>query len=250
MFKNVVSIITLATLVYGGVRVLNIPFKSQIISAQSATTLNELSERDRIFNWINKNMRGKTFIYEKSIKPVDSARIEAELEMHLSYSNLTLTERGFSYDETRVIFRKDHQLDNNGKRTGEFQVKDRINTRRIVANQINSSGTIRGTVIPLSNSNSNASNVTAGNTQEFILENNILTVTSRAIGYYEHYAGNGIYKPGASDGKTVYELVDDELRITTNYVNYDVDPQTLSRTPTGESNNLILKELIGYKKSI
>jgi hypothetical protein len=57
-------------------------------------------------------------------------------------------------------------------------------------------------------------------------------------GYADFTAAEGKYKPGSMDGKYTFSIVDGKLRTEYEATRFDVDPDTLERTP--EKNKLPL----------
>jgi len=71
-----------------------------------------------------------------------------------------------------------------------------------------------------------------------------LTWNETLPGYLDLVAARGKYKPGSWDSKTTVSLVEGKLRIQYDITNFDVDPDTLQRTPLKEKvQTFVAKEI-------
>jgi hypothetical protein len=70
-------------------------------------------------------------------------------------------------------------------------------------------------------------------------ENKLVIVGIPGGGYTDHFVAGGKYKPGTSATRTEIVVKDGKVTRTTVSETFDVDPDTLKMTPTGEKTTTI-----------
>jgi hypothetical protein len=199
----------------------------------AADSKNEGSDRARVLTFLKEHVIGKTVVTAKTTFTVDGNKQEGEYEDQTSYTNLTETEHGLAFDVTTVMKQTRYDLDREGKRllpgrdvsgteVYRYELCERASTKKLTGisrplSRTTRAGDPEGTVILVT-----GVKVANGN----------LTWNETLPGYFDLIATQGKYRAGSWDGRYTFLVVEGKLR--TEYeetARYDVDPDTLKRTP-------------------
>ena len=205
------------------------------------------TERLQVVKFLKDNIIGKTVVSVPVNTSADQNRIEGVSEDQTFYSNLVEKVDGFCFDLT-VIFRGAlFALDKSGKRV---QVEGSLNTVRVFRYEMterNSTGKLVGFARFVSSTNTQPDPFSG---TVFLarmwLEGDALLIQDNQAGYADVAVAGGTFKPIASDGKYRYALESGKLAVHFQQTNYDVDPETLTRTPTKDKFPIQISKEIGF----
>jgi hypothetical protein len=188
---------------------------------------------------------GKTIATPKTTFKWDGGKAEGELEDHYVYHNLSETAHGFRFDVTTVTNATLYDLDKDGRRilpgrawsgaaVSRYEIGERASTGKLTGFSQILSTTIKdsrptGTVLVVTGMR---------------LSDGKLAMTAMRPGYSDAPAAGGKYKPISSDVKATLWLEDGKLRAEEEFTYFDVDPDTLKRSPSPQKPvTLVSKEL-------
>ena len=185
--------------------------------------------------FFKEHVIGKALVTPKFPFKWDNDKMEGEYEDQTTYNNFAETAEGFAFDLTVVTKETLYDLDKEGKRVGpphdfsgvlvfHYEIGECASTKKLTGTGHGVVSTVKG---PLQFG-------TAVLVTAMKVEDGKLTWTETQSGYADFVAAKGKYKPGAYDGKYTFKLVDGKLEIASDQTNYDVDPDTLKRTPASE----------------
>jgi hypothetical protein len=193
----------------------------------------EASDRAQVRKFLKDHVIDRTVVSPKLTYKLDDNKLENDSEEQTTFTNFTETAQGFSFDITIVSKETRYELDKNGKRVQpgrdlsgtevyRYEIVERVSTKKLT-----------GTVRLLSMTTKAPSRAGAA-----ILVTGVKVTAGKLSwnetlpGYLDLVASKGTYKPGSWDSKTTCSLVAGKLRIEYDITNFDVDPDTLKRTPT------------------
>jgi len=195
----------------------------------------EASDRAQVTKFLKDHVLGKTVSFPKTTTKLDDNSMESEFEELDTFNNFTESAQGFSFDLTVVSKETRYDLGKDGKRVQpgrdlsgtevyRYEIVERVSTKKLT-------GTVRilcmTTKAP---SREGAAILVFG----MKVSEGKLVWNETLPGYLDLVAAGGKYKPGSWDGKCAFALVQGRLQFETALTNFDVDPDTLKRTPRKE----------------
>ena len=192
-------------------------------------------DRALVIRFFKDHVIGKTLATPKTTFKWDDNNMEWEYEDQVIYNNLAETAEGFGFDVTSVSKQTLYELDKNGKRlqpgrdfSGTFVLRyemcERASTKKLTGTARLLSSTIKAP--------SPEGTVTLATGMKFAGGKLIWNET--LPGYADFSGLKGKYKPGSWDAKMTMSIVGGKLQIEGDQTNFDVDSDTLKRTPTKE----------------
>jgi hypothetical protein len=209
------------------------------MSATAATAADpatdDTSDRVQVTKFLKEHVIGKTVHTPTVTTKQDEGRMESDYADQTTFSNLMESAQGFSFEVTIVSKETRFDLHNDGKRVlpgrdlsgtevYRYEVVERVSTKKLT-----------GTVVLVSMTTKAPSRAGAA-----------LLVTGMKVtdgklkwketlpGYLDLVAAKGKYKPASWDSSNTFSLVDGKLRCEYDITNFNVDPDTLQRTPMKE----------------
>ncbi len=193
----------------------------------------EASDRSQVTKFLKAHLLDKTLVSPKTTSKQDENRMESDYEDQTTFNNFTETAQGFSFDMTIVSKEMRYELDKDGKRVQpgrdlsgtevyRYEIIERVSTKKLT-----------GTVCILSMTTKAPSRGGAA-----ILVTGVKVTDGKLLwnetlpGYLDLITTGGKYKPGSWDSKSTFSVVEGKLQLESEVTNYDVDPDTLKRTPT------------------
>jgi hypothetical protein len=85
----------------------------------------------------------------------------------------------------------------------------------------------------------------SGEALQVSLEGDRLTMVGSTPLYDDYFAPGGKYKPGAGRTTNEFHVQDGKLRLRSHELGFDVNPETLIRTPNGDNIVLESRETAG-----
>ncbi len=197
----------------------------------------ETSDRAQVMKFFKANVIGKTVATPKTTSKLDNNKMEGDFEDQTTFNNFSETAEGFRFDIVGVSKESRHDLDKDGKRVPpgrdlsgvtivRYEICERASTKKLTGTARLLSTTAKfpnqdGTVILV---------------MQVKVVDGKLSWNETQPGYGDFTAAKGKYKPGSFDGKYTFSIADGKLRTEYDYTRFDVDPDTLQRTP--EKNKL------------
>ncbi len=196
----------------------------------------QASDRAHIVKFLKEHVMGKTVATPKTIFKVDGNKVEGEYEDQVTFNNLSETEHGFSFEVTTVSKDTRYDLDKDGKRllpgrdlsgteVFRYEFGERASTKKVTGIGRLISRTTRGA------SFEGTANLVTG----VKVADGKLVWNETQPGYIDLSASKGGYIPGSYDAKYVFSIVDGKLVTEYEPKRFDVDPETLKRTPTKDT---------------
>jgi hypothetical protein len=201
-----------------------------LVTAQEPES--EQTDRLMVSKFLKNHVMDKTVAKPKTTSKLADNKVESDKEERLTFNNFTETPHGFNFDETMVIKETRYDLDANGKRllsgretigtaVFRYEIRERVSTQKLT-------GTFRE-VSKTFNTPSRegvAILITAARTVE-----GKLLFSETVPGYLDLLGPNGKYVPGSWDSKGTFSMVEGKLQAVWETTLFDVDPDTLNRTP-------------------
>jgi hypothetical protein len=209
------------------------------LSSAALLTADEIkpsaSDRAQVTKFMKDHVIDRTVASPKNSYKTDNNKMETESEDQTSFTNFVESAQGFSFDMTIVTKETRFELDKEGKRilpgrdlsgteVYRYEIVERVSTKKLT-----------GTCRILSMTTKAPSREGAA-----ILVNGMKVADGKLLwnetlpGYLDLIAAGGKYKPGSWDGKCTFSLAEGKLQVITEFTNFDVDPDTLNRTPSKE----------------
>jgi hypothetical protein len=193
-------------------------------------------DRAEIVKFLKEHVMGKTLATPKTIFKVDGDKVEGEYEDRTIFNNLSETEHGFSFEVTTIMKDTRYDIDKDGKRIQpgrdlsgtevfRYEFGERTSTKRVTGigrmiSRTTKGASFEGTAILVTGVK---------------LANGKLSWNETQPGYVDLSASKGGYIPGSFDSKYLFSVVDGKLVTEYEAKRYDVDPETLKRTPTKDT---------------
>ena len=193
----------------------------------------EPSNRARVTKFLDDHVIGKTVGSPKTTSKRDEGRMEADYEDQTTFNNFASTAQGMRFDVTTVSKETRYELSKDGKRllpgrdlsgteVYRYELCERASTKQLT-------GTARllsmTTKVP---SREGAVLLVTG----VKVEGGKLSWNETLPGYLDLVTTKGKYKPGSWDSTSTFSLAGGKLRVEYDVTNFDVNPDTLKRTPT------------------
>jgi hypothetical protein len=206
----------------------------------------ESSDRAQVTKFLKEHVIDKTVASPKETTKQDEGRMESDAEDQTTFNNFTESAQGFGFDMTVVNKERRYEIGKDGKRilpgrdlsgteVYRYEIIERVSTKKLT-------GSVRflsmTTKVP---SRAGASILVTG----VKVVDGKLTWNETLPGYLDLIAAGGKYKPGSWDGKYTFSLDGGKLQFQAEYTNFDVDPDTLKRTPTKDKLPAFVSKEIG-----
>jgi hypothetical protein len=226
--------------------VLLLPVSAVFVTADE--TKSASSDRVQVTKFLKDHVIDKTVASPKTTYKLDENKMESDSEDQTTFNNFTETAQGFSFDMTIVSKETRYDLDKDGKRIQpgrdlsgtevyRYEICERLSTKKLT-----------GIARLLSMTTKAPSRKEA-----VLLVTGVKVVGGKLIwnetlpGYLDLITNQGKYKPGSWDSKSTFSVVDAKLRTEYEVTNFDVDPDTLKRTPTKEKLPLFVEKEVDLK---
>jgi hypothetical protein len=201
----------------------------------------ESSDRAQVAKFLQEHVISKTVVTPKVTSKQDEGRMESDYEDQTTFTNFTESAQGFAFDITIVSKETRYDLDKDGKRVGpgrdlsgtevyRYEVIERVSTKKLTGTVVLVSMTTRAP------SRAGAALLVTG----MNVVDGKLTWKETLPGYLDLVTARGKYKPGSWDSINTFSLVDGRLRCEYDITNFNVDPDTLQRTPMKERPQLLV----------
>jgi hypothetical protein len=194
------------------------------ISADNAKKSNT-SERDRVFDFIQKNLIGKKFVHDY-VARVASGQVEGEYHGVFSYSHLVKTGTGLTFDLQFDGKRKLYDLDEKGQRLDRPPVvSENAGARRIELRPAKSTGKLTGYSHMISSSQEESIGRAMG--VRVTSEKGHLWIRRNSVNYSDLYDKAGKTKPGYWEIDSDFSIVDGNVVETVHETSRSIDIDTL-----------------------
>ena len=192
----------------------------------------EASNRGQVLRFLKQHVIGKTVSTPRTTFKLDDNKIEGESEDRTTFNNLNVTADGFSFDIVTVTKESRHDLDKEGKHVGpardmggtsvtRYEFGERASTKKLT-------GTIRTVSTTTKYPNQDGTVILVMRVK---VADGKLSWLETQPGYGDYSAAQGKYKPGSYDGRYTFSIADGKLRTEFAFTRFNVDPNTLQRTP-------------------
>lgn len=199
----------------------------------------EASDRAQVKKFLKAHVIGKMVATPKTTFKLDDNKVEGDYEDQTTFNNFTETAEGFSFDVVTISKETRHDLDKEGKRVPpgrdfsgtsvtRYELCERASTKKLT-------GTARTLSMTMKFPSQEGTAILVTGVK---VADGKLSWNETLPGYADFTAAKGKYKPGTFDGKYTFSVVDGKLRTEYDMTRFDVDPDTLKRTP--EKNKLPL----------
>jgi dipeptidyl aminopeptidase/acylaminoacyl peptidase len=208
-----------------------------VLAPPAADTKAEAGDRAQVVAFLKKHVIGKTVATPKTTSKLDGGRMESDYEDQTTFNNFAETAAGFSFDVVGVSKETRHDLDRDGKRVGPARDLSGTSVTRYEFCERSSTRKLTGyaRTVSMTTKYSSQEGIVYLVTEVKVADGK-LSWDETIPGYADLTAAGGKYKPGSIDGKNIFSTVDGKLRVEYDMTRYDVDPDTLKRTP--EKNKL------------
>jgi hypothetical protein len=205
------------------------------ISAARSDDPKDESDRARVVRFLKAHVIGRTVATPTTTFKLHDNTMEGEYADRTSYSQFAETATGFQFDMTIVSTETRYELDKAGKRTGpgkdvsgtevfRYEFCERASSRKVTGIARLITKTTKGPFGEATATLLTGVTVTDGK----------LVWNETIPGYTDLIGPRGTYKVGSYDGKSTMKVVDGKLVTEFESKRFDVDPETLKRTPTAD----------------
>jgi hypothetical protein len=193
------------------------------------------SERMQAIKFLRDHVIGKTVYATPLTTYTDEGRVMVVSDDQTFFSNLVETMDGFGYDLTAVARGTRYERD----KAGQFEHPEgsliAVRVYRYEITERKSSGKLVGFARYISSTNTQPDPFSGTIfVTRMWLEGGALVVQDAQAGYADLVGAGGTAKPGAIDGKYRYTIEKDKLVLHYEQTNFDVDPETLRKTPRAD----------------
>ena len=206
------------------------------------------SDRAQVTKFFKEHVIGKTLATPKTTFKWDDNKMEGDYEDQTIYNNFTETAEGFAFDVTSVSKQTLYDLDKEGKRlqpgrdfsgtfVGRYEICERASTKKLTGISRPLSTTIKAP----------SPEGTATLVTGMKVAGGKLTWNETLPGYEDDLGLKGQYKPGSWDMKMSMSIIEGKLQIEGDQTNFDVDSDTLKRTPRKEKLPIFVTKEIDRK---
>jgi hypothetical protein len=204
------------------------------------------SERTQVIKFLKDHVIGKTVVAAPVSTYTDQGRIEGVYEDQTFFSNLVEKADGFCFDLTAIFMGTLYELDK-GQRVKSEGSLNAVRVYRYEMTERKSSGRLVGFAWFVSSTNTQPDPFSGiVFLARMWLESEALVVQETQAGYADVAVTGGAFKPIASDGKYRYAVEDGKLVVHYQQTTFDVDPETLMRTPTQDKFPVQVSMEIGF----
>jgi hypothetical protein len=206
------------------------------------------SDRAQVMAFLKKHVVGKTLATPKTTIKFDDGKVEGDYEDQFTFNNFSERAEGFGFDLVTVSKESRHDLDKDGKRVvpgrdtsgntvWRYEICERASTKKLT-------GTAR--IVSTTKKSPNQDGTVILVTGVKVVDGK-LSWNETQPGYGDATAAEGKYKPESFDGKYTFSITDGKLRSEGDFTLFDVDPETLQRTPVKDKPPLLVAKEIEQK---
>jgi len=192
------------------------------------------SERMQVINFLRDHVIGKTVYAAPLTTYADDGRLMVVSDDQTFFSNLCETPYGFTYDLTAIARGTRYERDKGGQFEQPEGSLIAVRVYRYEMTERKSSGKLIGFARYISSTNIDDPFVGTVFLSRMWMDGGALVVHDSQAGYGDIAGATGQYKPGAYDGKYRYSVEKEQLVVNYEQTNYDVDPESIGRTPSAE----------------
>jgi hypothetical protein len=193
----------------------------------------EAGDRAAVMKFLKDHVVGKTVVSPRTAGKRDAGRMESDYEDQTTFGNFAETPQGFRFDVTTVSKETRYELGKDGKRVLPGRDMSGVEVYRYELCERASTKRLTGTARLLTMTTKVPSREGAALlVTRVTVKDGKLSFNETLPGYLDLVASKGKYKPGSWDSKTTLSLAGGKLRMEYEVTNFDVDPDTLKRTPT------------------
>ena len=193
------------------------------------------SDRAQVIAFLKEHVIGKTVAMPKRTDPWEGNKMEVDYEDQMTFNSFAETATGFGFDVTTVMKMTSYDLDKAGKRAlpgrdfsgtfvARYELCERASTKKIT-------GIARGLSMTMKLPSQEGTVILVTGVK---VADGKLSWNETVPGYVDVMAAKGTYKPASFDASYTFSVVEGKLRTVYDEVFFDVDPDTLKRTPTKE----------------
>jgi hypothetical protein len=202
-----------------------------LVGAEEKKT--DASDRAQVTKFLKEHVMDRTVASPKTTYKVYDNQMESDYEDQTTFNNFSETAQGFTFDITMVSKETRYELDKDGKRIQPGRDLSGIEVYRYEIVERASTKKLTGTVRILSMttrapSREGAAILVTG----MKLADGKVSWNETLPGYLDLVAARGKYRPGSWDSKSTFSVAGGKLQVEYDVTDYDVDPDTLKRTPT------------------
>jgi hypothetical protein len=191
------------------------------------------SDRTDVVKFLKDHVVGKTLTTPSTTSKGTDGKFEETYEDQVTFGNLVETEDGATFDVTVKAKQVVYELDKDGKRIMPGRDQSGTTVFRYELVERKSTHKLMGYWRVLSTTMKDRTPVgTVATVHHPQVSDGQLTWKESQAGYGDTAAEKGKFKPGAYSSVSKLSVVDGKLQWYWEQVNYDVDPETLKRTPT------------------
>jgi hypothetical protein len=202
------------------------------VRADETKDAGKTSLRSQVVRFLREHAVGKSLATSPVTFKIDGGKVEVAGEEQISLSNLVETTEGFKCDLTSVSKTSSFDLGPDGKRSApgrdwsgvtvvRYEVKELRSTKALVGFSRTVSTTVK---------DFDMTGTASGVRVDF--RDGQLTLKESGVLYGDMLAADGAFKPGTFEGTSRLSLEGGKLRWDADGVAFDVDPETLKRTPS------------------
>ena len=196
------------------------------------------SERARVVRFLREHVIGKTVGLKKETTKIANGKVETEFSSRMTFANLVETQDGFIFDVVWDTEQTNYDLEEDSRRIQPGRKEDRMGVSRYEVKERKSTKRLIGFERVVTNSLVDPTGVAVA--LRVKLEGNNLIIDSSDINYCDFFAAGGRYRPGASEIHEEISLRGGKIESKITSESYDVDPDTLKRTRTGEPPTVLI----------
>jgi hypothetical protein len=219
-----------------------------VAPAVVADDKSDAGDRTHVVKFFKEHIIGKTLATPKTTFKLHDNKMEGVYEDQTSFTNFTETAQAFSFDVTTVSKETRYELDKDGKRVGTGRDMSGVEVYRYEICERASTKKLTGTARALTwTTKATSPEGTAVLVTGVKIVDGKLVWNETMPGYCDLVDNNGKYKAGSWDSKYTFSLVGGKLVSEYETKRYDVDADTLKRTPTNDKLPLFVAKEIEQK---
>ena len=191
-------------------------------------------ERIQVLEFLRNHVIGRAVAATAVTTHTDRGHLTSAYEEDAVFSGLAETARGFSFDMTVLARGTRYTPDKNGQMVAEgtlnavrvmrYELTERLSTLKLIG------------VGRFVSSTNDQPDPLAGATFliQLWMKDDALVLHETQVGYVDAVSADGSFKPFAVDGKVTFALDRDVLVVRYAQETFNVDPHTLTRSPSGD----------------
>lgn len=197
-------------------------------SATSQKNQKGLAELEKVADFLEKNMMGRTLVTELH-RTIAQGTIYSDFVSRITYHGLEHTKLGLKYTVTGVVEQTLWDLDRDGKKIGEGRSVNRTIVQAYEIGVSKATQALMGYTHSLSNTITDPTGYASAIRSVKIIGDK-LELRTEGINYYPCFGANNKTTPCASSNIAMYSVENGKLVNTSTSTNYVVDPETFKKT--------------------